>query len=98
MSTPVVRRDALAAGVALQAEREAHERRLGYLAEHGWTLTEEGLVKDTSDSRWHKQSRILVPYYEGVSFEEGVRTAYGRQKHLEAEELARQQRRQRSDR
>jgi hypothetical protein len=71
---------------------EAHERRWAHLQASGWRLTEEGLVLDTSDPRWHKSGRILVPYAEGVPFEEGVRAAYGRQKMIEAQELAREQR------
>ena len=60
-------------------------------------LNEEGWVLDTSDPRWHKHSRILVPYSEDVSYEEGVRVAYNQQRLLEAEELAREQRRPRSE-
>jgi hypothetical protein len=84
--------DGLAAGVAQQTEREAHERRLGYLAEKGWRLTEEGLILDTSDGRWSKTSREIVEYADGLSFEEAVSAAWRRQKHIEAAELAERQR------
>ena len=83
--------DGLAAGVAQQTEREAHERRLGYLAEKGWRLTEEGLILDTSDGRWSKTSREIVECADGLTFEDAVKSAWSRQKQMEAVELAERQ-------
>jgi hypothetical protein len=88
------RPNAVDQGVLNAAEREAHERRLAHIKANGWALTEEGWILNQDDPRWHKQARILVPYAEGVSFEDGVRSAYGRQKFLEAEALATKQRRE----
>jgi hypothetical protein len=83
----------LESGVAQRAEREAHARRLAYLLETGWQLTEEGWIKDTSSSRWSKTSREIVQYDEGLSFEDGVKCTWRAQKNLEAAELAAKQRR-----
>ena len=80
-------------GAAQAAEQEAHERRLAYIKAKGWKLTPEGWRLDTSDTRWHKQAHRLVPYVEGLSFEDGVEIAWRTQKILEAQELARRQRR-----
>ena len=77
-----------------EQEKADCDRRWAYLKEQGWKLTEEGLVLDTSDSRWSKTDRILIEYVEGLPFHEGVRAAYMRQKMLEAEKLAREQRRE----
>jgi len=78
----------------LQAKAEdqrAHERRVDRLLEAGWTLEPEGWVLDTSDARWSRTSCKLVPYAEGVAFEDGTRSAYSIQKDLEAKELRRLQ-------
>jgi hypothetical protein len=89
---PALRRDktpnAIESAVALDAEHRAHEKRLAHIKSMGWTLTEEGWVLNQDDPRWHKQARILIPYSYDVTFEEGIRCAYGRQKLLEAEALA----------
>jgi hypothetical protein len=85
--------DGLASGVALQSEQAEHERRLAYLYETGWELTEEGLVKDASDPRWSKRSREIVPYDENLAFGEAVKSAWRLQKCMEAAELAERQRR-----
>jgi hypothetical protein len=78
--------------VTLDAEQRAHAKRLAYIREAGWVLTEEGWILNQDDPRWAKQARVLIPYSDDVTYEEGVRCAYGRQKLLEAEALATKQR------
>jgi hypothetical protein len=86
----------LEAAVAKQREREDHERRMADLAEKGWRLTEEGLILDTSDGRWSKTSREIVEFADGLSFEEAVKSAWSRQKQMEAVESAERQRKGKS--
>jgi len=88
--------NAVETAVAEQASLEAHNRRLAYIQEQGWRVTPEGIMLDTSDPRWSKRDRILVAYDPAVTFEQGVRSAYDRQKALEAEALATEQRRGRA--
>ena len=64
-----------------------HEARWDYLKTRGWELTPEGLVLDTSDSRWATTSSEVVEYDPALSFEDAVRAAWHRQKRAEAEEL-----------
>jgi hypothetical protein len=66
-----------AAAVSPEVEKADCDRRWAYLKDQGWKVTDEGIVLDTSDSRWHKSDRILIEYVEGLPFEEGVRAAYG---------------------
>ena len=97
-SKPVAKRapNALERGASEAAEREAHLRRLAYIKGAGWELKPEGWVLDTYDTRWSKSSREIVPYDENVSFEEGVRSAFNRQRAIEFMELAAEQRRKQS--